>query len=71
MITKTITLSGSAEDSFEAAVAAILARAGETIDAIDAYRIIELGGDVDDSGVPTYAVTLEISFAVKESVSHP
>lgn len=71
MITKTITLTGSAEDSFEQAVAAVLARAGETIDAIESYRVIELGGSVDDSGVPSYTVTLEITFSVKESVSHP
>ena len=71
MITKTITLSGKASESFEQAVEAVLARAGETINGIDHYRVVDMGGSVDDSGVPTYAVTLEITFAVKESVSHP
>lgn len=71
MITKSITLSGSAHESFEQAVEAVLARAGETIDGIERYRVLEMGGAVDDSGVPTYAVSLEITFSVKESVSHP
>ena len=71
MITKTITLSGSAQDSFEQAVEAVLARAGETINGIDRYQVVDMGGSVDESGVPTFAVTLEITFSVKESVSHP
>jgi len=70
MITKTIRLSGSAQDSFEQAVEAVLARAGETINGIERYRVVEMGGTVDDAGVPAYAVTLEITFQVKESVSH-
>ncbi len=70
MITKTITLSGAAHDSFEQAVEAVLARAGETINGIERYRVVDMGGAVDDAGVPSYSVTLEITFSVKESVSH-
>lgn len=71
MITKTITLAGSSAESYEQAVAAVLARAGETITAIDSYQVTEMGGTVDEAGVPSYGVTLAITFSVKESVSHP
>ncbi len=48
----------------------MLARAGETINGIERYRVVDMGGAVDDAGVPSYSVTLEITFSVKESVSH-
>jgi flavin-binding protein dodecin len=69
MITKTIRLSGNSSTSFEDAIGAVLARAALTIDAIESYQVVELGGTVDRSGAPaTFRVVLDVTFVVKESV---
>ena len=68
-ITKTIRLSGGAADSIEDAIAAVLARAAETITDIESFEIVSIGGTVDDAGVPShYDVTLDITFIVRESI---
>ena len=70
-ITKTIRLSGQAADSIEDAVRTVLARAAATISDIQGFRIVEVGGSVDDSGVPTqFSVTLDITFGIKDPVDH-
>ena len=70
-ITKTIRLSGQAADSIEDAVRTVLARAASTISDIQSFRIVEVGGSVDDSGVPTqFSVTLDITFGIKDPVEH-
>jgi flavin-binding protein dodecin len=70
-ITKTIRLSGQAPDSIEDAVRTVLARAAATISDIQGFRIVEVGGKVDDSGVPTvFSVTLDITFGIKDPVEH-
>ncbi len=68
-ITKTIRLSGSSPESIEDAVRTVLARAAVTIDEITRWDLVKAGGAVDAAGVPTeFAVTLDITFTVKESV---
>jgi flavin-binding protein dodecin len=70
-ITKTIRLSGQAADSIEDAVRTVLARAATTISDIHGFRIVEVGGKVDDSGVPTlFTVTVDITFGIKDAVEH-
>lgn len=70
-ITKTIRLSGQAGDSIEDAVRTVLARAAATISDIQSFRIVEVGGKVDDSGAPTsFTVTIDITFGIKETVDH-
>jgi flavin-binding protein dodecin len=70
-ITKTIRLTGQAADSIEDAVRTVLARAATTISDIQAFEIVEVGGKVDDSGVPTlFTVTLDITFGIKDPVEH-
>jgi hypothetical protein len=70
-ITKTIRLTGQAADSIEDAVRTVLARAATTISDIHSFEIVEVGGKVDDSGVPTlFTVTLDITFGIKDPVEH-
>ena len=70
-ITKTIRLSGEADGSIEDAVRTVLARAASTITDIHRFKIVEVGGEVDDSGAPTvFSVTLDISFGIKDPVEH-
>lgn len=70
-ITKTIRLSGKAEGSIEDAVRTVLARAATTIADIHDFTIVKVGGEVDDSGTPTYfSVTLDITFGIKDPVEH-
>ena len=70
-ITETIRLSGQAADSIEDAVRTVLARAASTISDIQNFSIVEVGGSVDDSGVPTqFSVTLDITFGTKDPVDH-
>ena len=70
-ITKTIRLSGQAGDSIEDAVRTVLARAAATVSDIQSFRIVEVGGKVDDSGAPTsFTVTVDITFGIKDTVDH-
>jgi flavin-binding protein dodecin len=70
-ITKTIRLSGHAEGSIEDAVRTVLARAASTISDIQGFKVVKVGGKVDDSGAPTvFSVTLDISFGIKDTVEH-
>ncbi len=70
-ITKTSRLSGQASDSIEDAVRTVLARAASTISDIQSFKIVKVGGKVDDSGAPTqFTVTLDIEFGIKDPVEH-
>jgi flavin-binding protein dodecin len=70
-ITKTIRLSGQAGDSIEDAVRTVLARAAATISDIQSFKIVKVGGKVDDSGAPTlFTVTLDVTFGIKDPVEH-
>jgi hypothetical protein len=68
-ITKTVRLGGSSPSSIEDAVRTVLARAAVTIDEITGFEVKNVTGTVDESGVPTtFAVVVDITFVVKESV---
>ncbi|HIE22258.1 MAG TPA: hypothetical protein EYP73_06645 [Acidimicrobiia bacterium] len=70
-ITKTIRLSGKAGGSIEDAVRTVLARATSTISEIQEFTIVKVGGEVDESGVPTmFTVTLDVTFGIKDPVEH-
>ena len=70
-ITKIIRLSGKAGGSIEDAVRTVLARAATTVSDIQKFEIIEVGGEVDDSGAPKlFTVTLDITFGIKDPVEH-
>jgi len=65
-VTKTVRLSGHAEDSIEDAITTVLGRAAMTIERIASFRVIEIEGDVDAAGVPRgYRVTVDITFDVR------
>ena len=69
-VTKTVRLSGTAEDSIEGAIAAVLGRAAGTLQDVRVFRLVELEGTVDESGVPSgYSVTLDVTFNVRESAA--
>lgn len=49
----------------------VLARAAATIADIERWDMVRAGGRVDDSGVPTeFEVTVDITFAIRDSVEH-
>lgn len=67
-ITKTVRLSGSSENSIEEAITAVLGRAASTLEDVQTFRVVDVEGTVDESGVPSaYSVTLDITFVVRES----
>jgi len=67
-VTKTVRLSGGSERSIEDAISTVLARAAVSIEDIAAFEIVRAGGTVSGSGVPaSYEVTLDITFAVRET----
>lgn len=69
-ITKTVRLSGSSPNSIEEAIAAVLGRASSTLEEVVSFKVVDLEGTVDTSGVPAeYSVTLDIEFVVKESAA--
>lgn len=68
-ISKTIRLSGGSSDSIEDAIRTVLARAAVTIRDIQQFKVVKVGGKVDNAGVPTdFEVTLDIVFTVREAV---
>ena len=68
VVTKTIRLSGESDDSFEEAISAAVGRAALTITDIVSYTVVELTGTVDDSGVPSFKATIDLTFNIKESI---
>lgn len=70
-ITKTIRLSGKAGGSIEDAVRTVLARAAATVDDIQRFEIVRVGGEVDPSGAPTmFTVTVDVTFGIRDPVEH-
>lgn len=70
-IIKTVRLTGSSPASIEDAVRTVLARAATTISDITRWEMVRAGGHVDESGVPTeFEVTIDITFAIRDSVDH-
>ncbi len=68
-VKKTVRLSAGAP-TIEEAVSTVLARAAETTRGIKSFRIVEVGGTVDEAGVPSeFQVTLDVTFVVREFVA--
>jgi flavin-binding protein dodecin len=68
-ISKTIRLSGGSSNSIEDAIRTVLARAAITIRDIQRFEVVEVGGTVDQAGVPTdFKVTLDITFTVGDTI---
>ncbi len=65
-VTKTVRLAAGA-GSVEEAITTALARAAETTSGITSFKVVEVAGRVDASGVPAeYQVTIDVSFVVKD-----
>ncbi|MFQ5947731.1 MAG: dodecin family protein [Acidimicrobiia bacterium] len=66
-VTKTIRLAAGA-GTIEEAISTILARASITMEGIRSFKIVEVGGTVDESGVAAeYQVTMDVTFVVKDT----
>jgi len=66
-VTKTVRLAAGG-GSIDEAISTALARASATTTGITSFKIVEVGGAVDEAGVPCeYQVTLDITFVVKET----
>ncbi len=66
-VTKTVRLAGGAP-TIEEAVSTVLARAAVTTRGITSFQIVEVGGDVDEAGVPSqFHVTLDLTFVIKDT----
>ena len=67
-ILKTIRLTGTSRSSFEDAISVTIARAAQTIVAIDSFDVVSLSGEVDQSGVISgHRVVIDVHFAIRES----
>ena len=65
-VTKTVRLAAGA-GTVEEAITTALARAAETTSGIISFKVVEVAGRVDPSGVPAeYQVTIDVSFVVKD-----
>ena len=65
-VTKTVRLSGEADNTIEDAISTVLGRAAMTIERIASFTVVDIGGTVDASGLPRgYRVTLDITFEVR------
>lgn len=66
-VTKTVRLTAGAR-TIEEAITNALARAAATTEGIQGFRIVEVAGTVDESGVPDeYEVTVDVTFVVRET----
>lgn len=65
-VTKTVDLSGTSTQSFEAAIEEAVARASLTIDEVTEFEIEKITGTVKAGRVMEYRVWLKVTFVVKE-----
>lgn len=61
---KHIRLTGSSPESIEAAVGNALSRAGETVDNMRWFRVLDTRGHVRDGGIAHWQVTIEVGFTL-------
>lgn len=61
---KHIRLTGSSPESIEAAVANALSRAGETVDNMRWFRVLDTRGHIRDGGIAHWQVTIEVGFTL-------
>ncbi len=70
-ITKTVRLTGESNDTIEGAIEAVLARATASLQAVEAYEVIRVGGRLDaDGGDWIHEVTVDVTFGVKDAPAH-
>ncbi|MEN8715729.1 MAG: dodecin [Verrucomicrobiales bacterium] len=62
---KTIELTGTSTESIENAVNTALKRAGETIDDLSWFEIVETRGNIEKNQVNHWQVTIKVGFEVR------
>lgn len=62
---KKIEIVGSSKESVEAAIRNALAKAGETVQNMRWFEVVDTRGFIEDSKVAYYQVTLKIGFHVQ------
>ena len=62
---KKIRVVGCSTESYEKAIEAAVAKAGETIDGMAWFEVVEQRGAIADGGVAEYQVTVDIAFKVR------
>jgi flavin-binding protein dodecin len=67
-VTKTIDLSGTSSQSYEAAIEEAVSRAALTLDEVTEFEIVKVTGTVKDGRVAEYRVWLKVTFLVKEKL---
>jgi len=61
---KKIEIVGSSKESVEAAIQNALAKAGETVQNMRWFEVVETRGYIEDGKISYYQVTLKIGFTV-------
>lgn len=68
-ITKDVRLSGESSVSIEDAIARVLDRATSSIQDVQSYVVVTVGGRLVD-GVWVHVVTVDVTFAVRDTTTH-
>jgi flavin-binding protein dodecin len=63
---KTIELTGSSPNSIDEAVRTAIDRAGETVRNMRWFEVAEIRGEIENSQVAHWQVTLKVSFTLDE-----
>ncbi len=61
---KTIELTGSSQDSVEAAIGTALARAAKTLRNMRWFEVVSVRGQIEDGKVDHYQVTMKVGFTL-------
>lgn len=61
---KTIELTGSSQDSVEAAIDTALARASKTLRNMRWFEVVSVRGHIDNGKVDHYQVTMKVGFTL-------
>lgn len=62
---KSIELTGSSAESFEAAISCALNRAAKTVRNMRWFEVASVRGQIDDGKVSQYQVTLKVGFTLE------
>jgi dodecin len=62
---KTIELTGSSQQSVEAAIETALARAGKTLRNMRWFEVVSVRGHIDNGKVDHYQVTIKVGFTLE------
>lgn len=66
MVEKSITLTGSSANSIEDAVNLAVSRAAVTIDGIRRVQILDVSGTVENGGVASWHVKVQLTFLIQD-----